>query len=179
MRSLINTDIFRYTGGTSLTHCWRAWRYPGFRYSYFFRKIEGASAPARWFYQIMQSVFCSRSGYWIARGAKIGRGIYLSHYGNVVVNGRSVIGDNCNLGHFITIGKTHRGRLKGAPVIGNRVWIGTGAVVVGGIEIGDDVLIAPNAYVNFSVPSGSLVIGNPGKIIARAEATEGYITNLV
>lgn len=43
-------------------------------------------------------------------------------------------------------------------------------------RIGDDVLIAPNAYVNFDVPSHSVVVGNPGKIISRENATEGYIT---
>ena len=48
--------------------------------------------------------------------------------------------------------------------------------IVGNITIGDDVLIAPNAYVNFDVPSHSVVVGNPGKIISRENATEGYIT---
>lgn len=48
------------------------------------------------------------------------------------------------------------------------------------MTIGDNVLIAPNAYVNFDVPSNSIVIGNPGKIIPdRLDATEGYCHNLV
>lgn len=64
-------------------------------------------------------------------------------------------------------------------MIGNRVWIGTNAVVVGNIVIGDDVLIAPNAYVNFNVPSHSVVVGNPAKIISRENAVEGYINNCV
>lgn len=52
------------------------------------------------------------------------------------------------------------------------------AVVVGRIVIGDDVLIAPNAYVNFDVPSHSVVVGNPGKIISRENVTEGYIASI-
>lgn len=50
--------------------------------------------------------------------------------------------------------------------------------MVGKINIGDDVLIAPNAFVNFDVPSHSIVIGNPGTIIIRENATESYINNL-
>jgi len=70
-------------------------------------------------------------------------------------------------------------RKQGTPNIGNKVWIGTNAVIVGKITIGDDVLIAPNAYVNFDVPSHSIVIGNPGKIHFRNNATEGYINKTV
>lgn len=63
----------------------------------------------------------------------------------------------------------------GVPTIGNDVWIDPNAVIVGGINIGDNVLIAANSFVNFDVPSNSIVIGNPGKIIPSVRATEGYI----
>ena len=52
-------------------------------------------------------------------------------------------------------------------------------IVVGKIKIGNDVLIAPGAYVNFDVPDHSIVIGNPGKIIPKQNATEGYIASPV
>ena len=69
----------------------------------------------------------------------------------------------------------NRGKRKGCPVIGNHVWIGAGAVVVGKIFIGDDVLIAPNTFVNCDVPSHSIVYGNPCIIKHRDFATENYI----
>ena len=69
----------------------------------------------------------------------------------------------------------NRGKRKGTPKIGNRVWIGTGSVIVGKITIGDDVLIAPNAYVNCDVPSHSVVLGNPCIIRHKENATENYI----
>lgn len=53
--------------------------------------------------------------------------------------------------------------------------IQTNAVVVGGVVIGNDVLIAPNAFVNFDVPDGAIVLGNPGKIILKDKASEKYI----
>jgi serine O-acetyltransferase len=56
---------------------------------------------------------------------------------------------------------------------------GTNAVVVGGITIGNNVLIVPNSYVNFDVPPHSVVIGNPAKIIPTSNATKDYINRKV
>ena len=64
-------------------------------------------------------------------------------------------------------------------MIADNVWIGANAVVVGKINIGTDVLIAPNSFVNFDVPPHSIVVGNPARIISRENATEGYIDNMV
>lgn len=75
----------------------------------------------------------------------------------------------------VTIGKEKRGVREGCPTIADKVWIGANAVVVGSIQIGSDVLIAPGAYVNFDVPSHSIVLGNPAKIVAKENATEKYI----
>ena len=102
----------------------------------------------------------------------------MGHFGSIVINKKAKIGDNCNIAHTITIGQANRGNTKGCPVIGNNVWIGTGSVIVGKIIIGDNVLIAPNTFVNGDVPSNSLVIGNPFKIIPKENPTEGYINNI-
>lgn len=71
------------------------------------------------------------------------------------------------------------GGRRRAPVIGNEVWIGINAAIVGKVTIGDDVLIAPNSYVNCDVPSHSIVFGNPCIIKHRENATEGYINRRV
>lgn len=107
----------------------------------------------------------------------IGPGLYLGHTYNITINSDAIIGKNCNIHKGVTIGQENRGKRKGVPIIGNSVWIGVNATIVGNITIGDDVLIAPNSYVNCDVPSHSIVIGNPCKIIARDNATEGYINN--
>ena len=106
---------------------------------------------------------------------KIGKGLMLCHSYNITVNPKVVIGENVSLHKGVLLGQTNRGRQKGAPVIGNRVWIGINAAIVGGITVGDDVLIAPNAYVNVDVPSHSVVYGNPCVIKPRENATEGYL----
>jgi len=68
---------------------------------------------------------------------------------------------------------------KGAPTIGNEVWIGVNATIVGKISIGNDVLIAPNTYVNCDIPSHSIVFGNPCIIKHNDRATEGYINRKI
>lgn len=77
------------------------------------------------------------------------------------------------------IGQENRGKRKGTPIIGNEVWIGANAVIVGNIKIGNDVLIAPLSYVNFDVPDHSIVVGNPAKIISKEFATKDYINNKI
>ena len=101
------------------------------------------------------------------------------HNGRIIINSKATIGKNCNIATGVTIGQENRGRREGAPVIGDSVWIGTNAVIVGNITIGKDVLIAPLSYVNFDVPDHSIVIGNPGKIIPKDNATMNYINRKV
>ena len=132
-----------------------------------------------YFYRFKLSYFMRRYFIQIPIETKIGRGLYIGHFGRIIVNRRAVIGNNVNIATGITIGQTNREKRQGCPTIGNKVWIGTNAVIVGGIKIGDDVMIAPNSFVNFDVPNGSIVIGNPGQIISRENATEGYINNMV
>lgn len=79
----------------------------------------------------------------------------------------------------MVIGQTNRGKHKGTPIIGNEVWIGINSVIVGGITIGDNVLIAPNSFVNCDIPSNSIVFGNPCIIKHRDNATEGYINRKI
>lgn len=117
----------------------------------------------------------NKTGIWIPSEIKCGKGIIIAHWGRIIINPRTKIGDDFSVSSGVVIGRDIRGKRKGTPEIGNRVVIKTNATIVGAVKIGNDVLIAPNAYVNFDVPDHSIVIGNPGKIIHRENATEGYI----
>lgn len=129
--------------------------------------------------KVLLKHYREKYGLEIPAQAKIGKGLYLGHAFNITINPNAVIGDNCNIHKGVVIGQINRGSKKGAPSIGNKVWIGINAAIVGKITIGDDVLIAPNAYVNVDVPSHSVVFGNPCVIKHRDNATEGYINNIV
>lgn len=97
----------------------------------------------------------------------------------ITINPKTIIGKNCNIHKGVTIGQENRGSRQGTPTIGNDVWIGINASIVGNINIGDNVLIAPNTYVNKDIPSNSIVFGNPCQIKFRANATENYIINKI
>lgn len=113
----------------------------------------------------------------IPSSVKIGPGLYIGHPFCITLNPKTVIGSNCNIHKGVTIGQENRGKRKGTPTIGNCVWIGVNSTIVGNIKIGDDVLIAPNSYVNCNVPSHSVVFGNPCIIKQKTNATEGYINH--
>ena len=164
-------DVARY-GGTLRCHEY-VWRL-----LYYFRKSQtNKNRVLQYYYRIRYRVIRQQHGVEIPWQTRIGKGLYLGHVYNITVNGETVIGDNCNLHKGVTIGQTNRGNRKGTPVIGNNVWIGVNATIVGNIKVGDDVLIAPNAYVNCDIPSHSVVIGNPCLIRPKEQATESYINN--
>ena len=107
-----------------------------------------------------------------------GGGIYIGHAYNITINPNAKIGRNCNIHKGVVIGQVNRGKHKGYPTIGDRVWIGINSAIVGKVTIGDDVLIAPNSFVNVDIPSHSVVFGNPCIIKHRDWATDGYVNNI-
>ncbi len=98
--------------------------------------------------------------------ATIGGGLSISHIGGVHINPQAVIGKNCDMTHRVTIGASAMGR-SGAPVLGDDVYVGTGATLVGKIKIGNGAKIAANTLVISNVPEGATVMGVPGRIIMR------------
>ncbi|WP_330112132.1 hypothetical protein VSU16_12380 (plasmid) [Cetobacterium somerae] len=127
------------------------------------------------FYRIYSYIF----GFQISLKTKIGKGLNINHRGSIVINPNAELGNNINLHPGINIGQENRGERKGAPKIGSEVWIGTNVCIVGKITIGNNVLIASNSFVNFDIPSDSVVLGNPGRIIPNKKATKDYIINRV
>jgi serine O-acetyltransferase len=94
----------------------------------------------------------------------------------VVVHGDTVIGDNCN---FISWGydrNKYHGSKKGIPTIGNNVFNGPGAVIVGKVKIGNNVTLGANTFVNFDVPDNTTVVNN-GSVIIDKNLTDYYIHN--
>ena len=99
--------------------------------------------------------------------ATIGGGLYIAHIGGIHINPQAIIGSNCDIAHRVTIGASAMGR-QGAPVVGDRVYIGTGATLAGKIKIGDGAKIAANTLVMSNIPAGATVMGVPGRIVMRA-----------
>jgi serine O-acetyltransferase len=96
--------------------------------------------------------------------AKIGNNTKFGYGGmGVVIHARATIGDNCIIGQQVTVGG--KAGDNEPPVIGNNVYIATGAKIIGEITIGNDCVVGANCVVNKSVPDCSVVVGVPGKII--------------
>ncbi len=104
--------------------------------------------------------------------ADIGSGLHIGHSGGVHLHPDVVIGEQCDIAHHVTIGASAGGR-KGVPRIGNRVFIGTGATLIGKITIGDGAKIAANTLVMTSVPPGATVMGVPGRIVMAPQGADG------
>lgn len=169
---LVKSDIYRYGGGNWFLH--------HFRFLFWFRMSQ--TTTNRFILtlcKIRLKLFSEHYGLEIQPGTKIGEGLYLGHPFNITINPNSIIGKNVNIHKGVTIGMENRGERKGSPIIGNEVWIGVNSTLVGKITIGDNVLIAPNSFVNKDIPSNSVVFGNPCIIKPNATATEGYINNKV
>lgn len=165
-------DLSRYSGKLGKFNYIR-------RFLYYFRKCQTSKGISLFFYRLLFKINKDKHGLEIPIETSIGRGLYLGHAFNITINGSAVLGDNINIHKGVTIGQENRGKRQGAPVIGNNVWIGINAVCVGNIKIGDDVLIAPNSYVNCDIPSHSIVFGNPCVIKHCDNATEDYVNNKV
>ena len=129
--------------------------------------------------KIRMKLFSENYGLEISPNTRIGRGLYLGHPFNITINPGTIIGENVNIHKGVTIGAENRGKRKGTPVIGDKVWIGVNSSIVGSITIGNNVMIAPNTFVNMDIPSNSIVFGNPCIVKDCIDATNGYINNVV
>lgn len=109
---------------------------------------------------------------------EIGPGLYLAHATGIIVNRRCRIGANCNLSHHVTLGQKNREPKMGCPILGNRVYVGPGAVIIGNITVGDDAAIGANAVVTKDVPACSVAAGVPAKIISQ-RGSKDYVNNSI
>jgi serine O-acetyltransferase len=110
----------------------------------------------------------------IPASTSIGPGLYIGHYGDIVVNDECTIGRDCNISQGVTLGQANRGAHRGCPTIGNGVYIGPGAKVVGGVRIGSNVAIGANAVVTKDVPDNAVVGGVPAVVLSYDGAI-GYV----
>lgn len=177
MNNTIASDLYRLGGLKGFSGFLKGLRNPGFKYIYIVRQLSTCTkySPKWMLFSLLNRHYSYKYGFQIPTQTKIGKGFYIGHFGTLIINKDVILGDNCNVAPNTTIGETTRGARKGSPTIGNRVWIGTGVVIVGKITIGSNVLIAPNTFLNVDVPDNSVVMGNPAQIISKENAVDGYI----
>ena len=109
----------------------------------------------------------------VPRKTRIGPGLYIGHFGGIIVSAQSSIGANCDLSHGVTVGVGGKGDRLGAPEIGDNVYLGPGAKVFGRINVGRGAKIGANAVVFRDVPEDAVAVLHPGFRILSPGADEG------
>jgi serine O-acetyltransferase len=98
--------------------------------------------------------------------AKIGKGLYIGHFGQIIISPQAILGECCNISQGVTIGQAGRGLQQYTPIIGNRVYIAPGAKIFGQLTVGNDVAIGANAVVTKDLPDNAVAVGVPAQIIS-------------
>lgn len=160
MNEFLKSDLYRYSGKKSIKSfldCYR--KEAGFRFSVAYRLINSKGLEK--IVGIFLWVIRNKQLIQISRHTKIGYGLYISHGVPVVVNPTTIIGNNCNLSQFVTVGSNE----AKAAVIGDNVYIGPNCCIVEDVEIGNNVTIGAGSVVTKNLPENSTCAGNYAKVL--------------
>lgn len=183
-RRLVGSDLYRLVARSDFAALLRAVLFGGvYKYTFWMRTCSYTHAHPALRYSIypIARLLLRHYGYKfgidIPFTTRIGSGFYIGHFSGIFVNERCVIGRNCNISQGVTIGQANRGRRVGNPVIGDNVYIGPGAKIIGAVRIGDHAAIGANCVVTHDVPDHGVMAGVPGRVISH-EGSEGYINRV-
>jgi serine O-acetyltransferase len=169
----IRSDLFRYTGNASLGAMFREYlANPSFRYSFWWRLCKSNALSIRLLAKLINRIHTRKYLIQIPHCVEVGFGLYIGHHMCVVVSGTAVIGHNCNLSQFVTIGSNH-GK---AASIGDNVYIGPSVCIVEDVTIGSNATIGAGAVVVKDVPENSTVAGSPAKVVSMKQPAR-YVQN--
>lgn len=146
--------------------------YPSFKAMIYYRVAHKQYVKGHYFLaRLISQRAVRKTGIEIHPGAQIGKGFFIDHGTGVVIGETAIIGDNVTLYQGVTLGGTGKEHGKRHPTIGNNVMISTGAKVLGSFKIGDNCKIGAGSVVLEEVPPNSTVVGVPGRVVKRFDAT--------
>ena len=144
------------------------------------RKIMRGGKLISYYYKFKYNKICLRNNSFIPISAQIGDNIVFPHgLAGIFISQKAIIGDNCVVFHQVTIGSNN---LKdsngyGAPIIGNNVYIGAGAKIIGNVKIGDNVRIGANAVIVNDIPANvTVVLDNPRIILHEKSKNNKFVS---
>jgi serine O-acetyltransferase len=178
LKRVWRADLHRYTGRSDTRTLLRSlFLVPGYQYTFVMRACRYAterwpSSAVRTAAQLVLRRFEHRYGISIPFDTDVAEGLYIGHFGGIVISHRAVIGRNCNLSPGVTLGIANRGSRQGVPVVGEGVYIGPGAKLVGAVTIGDNVAVGANCVVTKDVPDNAVVVGVPARVISHDGAAD-------
>lgn len=181
----VRADLFRYGGYHGTASFLRAIALvPGFKYSFYMRTARYLKGRGRAYFPlyVLVRIVLNRCQYKygisIPYNTEIGPGLYIGHFGGIIVNPEAKIGRNCNINQGVTVGATYGGKYPGSPTIMHNVYLGPGSKIIGGIGLGSHVAVGANCVVTKPVPEGGIVVGIPGEVVSHKGSGE-YVVNTV
>ncbi|HEY3604976.1 MAG TPA: serine acetyltransferase [Sporichthyaceae bacterium] len=173
VRELLLADVFRLTGRRSwfdvvkLTMIGEVYRVNvAFRFASVYRTRRAPHAKViavlsrLWLRRLRR-----RLGINLACTARVGAGLHIGHAGTMYISPGAIIGRDCNIAQNVTIAPGKGEHNGGQPTLGDRVYVGPGAVIFGAVTIGDDVAIGANSVVTRDIPAGCTAVGAPARVL--------------
>jgi serine O-acetyltransferase len=157
------------------------WTKPGFRavavhrFGVWRMKVEPKllRAPLSMLYRSLYRKVRNGYGIDLPYTVQLGRRVVIEHHSAIVIHGCCRIGDDCIVRQGVTLGNRYLDRPLEAPRLGDRVNVGAGAKILGGVTLGDDVNIGANAVVLIDIPAGQTAVGIPARILKSQDRRDG------
>lgn len=185
LKKLLAEDLYRYSGNASAKQFVKHFIFtPGYKYTVWMRstgylKIKKVTKYTLYpFFKFMLLRNRYKYGIAIPENTVIGGGLFINRFGGIYVHNDAVIGRNCNITPGTLLGQINRGRKMGAPILGDRVFLGSGAKVVGKVYVGDDAAIGVNALVTDDVPAKGVMAAPQATMISQ-KGSGAYINRQV
>ena len=165
----VREDWRTYDGELSRQGLWvmLVYRFGRWRYAVHPRFLR---LPFSFCYRILKLLSQIVTGIDLPCEVSLGRRFRIEHFGGIIISGDAVFGDDCVIRNGVTVGLRRTGE-RGAPIFGNAVDIGAGAVVLGAIRIGNNVSIGANAVVLHDIPAGSVAVGVPAQVRPKGKSS--------
>lgn len=184
LKALLAADLYRYAGRADAKSFLRHYAFtPGYKYTVLMRTcgwLKRKPAMAFGLYPFSKWLLLRaryKYGFAIPEYTEIGPGLFLNRFGGFYIHGDAVLGSNVNLTHGVVLGHMNRGARRGAPTIGDRSFLGSGAKIIGGITVGTEAAIGANAVVTKDIPDRGVAVGIPAKLVSD-QGSEGYINRM-
>ena len=161
MNDYVKSDLMRYYGKhDTLTFIKAYCKNSTFRFQYAFRMCNSKGF-TKYIGYFLWAINRTKKRIQLPRRTKVGYGLYIGHGGPIVINPTAVIGNNCNLSQFTTIGSNE----DHATTIGDNTYIGPNVCIVEDVKIGSNVTIGAGSVVTKDIPDNATAVGNYAKVI--------------
>ena len=175
IKVLVLSDLYRYTKKNNTKTLIKNFLVNSyFRFQVYLRFSKSNNFLLCFIFRLLKAGLGKKVNVQLNYNVPIGYGLYIPH-GNVVVNSKSIIGNNCSLLQFVSIGSIHNGT---SATIGDNVYIGPNVNLVGDINIGNNSVLGAGSVIVKNIDCNKVVVGSPGKVIKDVIDIDNYNDNL-